>query len=177
MRLPVSSTSARTLPNAEPATRLSPTPKSAVLDHQRGNSPATALQVRVDDRPHGTAARIRLRLDQDVGDGQHAFQEIVDAFPGPGARPHDRHIASVRLLGNDAALGELLERAIRVHTFLVDLVHRHDDGYTRGVDVLDGLLGLRHDPVIGGHDQNRHVGHVGSAGAHRRERPHGLGCR
>ncbi len=38
------------------------------------------------------------------------------------------------------------------------------------MDVLDGLLGLRHDPVIGGHDQDRDVGHVRAAGAHRRER-------
>ena len=133
-------------------------------------APRPRSRCEFDDRPHGTAARIRLRLDQDVGDGQHALEQIVDAFPGPGAGPHDRHVAAVRLLGNDAALGELLERAIRVHAFLVDLVHRHDDGDTRGVDVLDGLLGLRHDPVIGGHDQDRDVGHVRSAGAHRRER-------
>ncbi len=133
-------------------------------------APRPRSRCEFDDRPHGAAAGIRLRLDQDVGDGQHAFEQIVDPFPGPGAGPHDRHVAAVRLLGNDAALGELLERPIRVDSLLVDLVHRHDDGHARRVDVLDGLLGLRHDPVIGGHDEDRDVRHVRSAGAHRRER-------
>ena len=34
----------------------------------------------------------------------------------------------------------------------------------------DRFLGLRHDAVVGGHDQHDHVGHVGAAGTHRGER-------
>ena len=35
---------------------------------------------------------------------------------------------------------------------------------------LDGLDGLRHHAVIGGHHQHDDVGHLGAAGAHRGER-------
>ena len=133
-------------------------------------APRPRSRCEFDDRPHGPAARICLRLHQDVGDGEHAFEQIVDAFSGPGAGSHHGDIATVGLLGNDATLGELLERSIRVHPVLVDLVHRDDDRDTSGVDVLDRLFGLRHDPVIGGHDQNRDVGHVRAPGTHRRER-------
>ena len=36
--------------------------------------------------------------------------------------------------------------------------------------MVDGLLGLRHDAVVGGHDDDGNVGDVGAAGAHLGER-------
>ena len=73
-------------------------------------------------------------------------------------------------LGDHAVLGELLAHAVGVRAGLVDLVHGHHDGHVRGLRVVDGLDGLRHDAVVGGHHQHDDVGHLGAAGAHGGER-------
>ena len=52
----------------------------------------------------------------------------------------------------------------------VDLVERHHDRHTGRLGMGDGLDRLRHHAVVGGHDQDHDVGHVGAAGPHRRER-------
>ena len=36
--------------------------------------------------------------------------------------------------------------------------------------MVDRLHGLRHDPIVRGHDQDHHVGDLGPARAHRRKR-------
>ncbi len=76
---------------------------------------------------------------------------------------------SAPLLGDDAVLGELLAHAGGVGSGLVDLVHGHDDGHACGLGVVDGLDSLRHDAVVGSHDKNDDVGHLGTTGTHGRE--------
>ena len=61
---------------------------------------------------------------------------------------------------------ELLAHAVGVRAGLVDLVDGHHDGHVCGLGVVDGLDGLRHDAVVGGHHQDDDVGHLGAAGAH-----------
>jgi hypothetical protein len=53
---------------------------------------------------------------------------------------------------------------------LVDLVDGHDDRHVGVAGVLDGLDRGRHDAVVGGDHQHDHVGDLGAAGTHRRER-------
>ena len=48
----------------------------------------------------------------------------------------------------------------------VDLVQRHDDRHAGRPGVADGFFGLRHDAVVGGHDQHGDIGDVGAAGPH-----------
>ena len=49
---------------------------------------------------------------------------------------------------------------------LVDLVHGDDDRHRRSPGMIDGLDGLRHDAVVGGHDQDHDVGRLSPARAH-----------
>ena len=46
------------------------------------------------------------------------------------------------------------------------LFERHDDRYAGRLGVADGLLGLRHDAVVGGDDEHGDIGDVGAAGPH-----------
>ncbi len=68
--------------------------------------------------------------------------------------------------GTSAVFGELLLDPVGVGAGLVHLVDGHDDGHVGGLGVVDGLNGLRHDAVVGGHDQDGDVGDLGAAGAH-----------
>ena len=53
---------------------------------------------------------------------------------------------------------------VRIGLGLVDLVDGHDDGDAGGLGVVDGFLGLGHDAVVGGDDQDDDVGELGPAG-------------
>ena len=73
------------------------------------------------------------------------------------------------LLGRDALLGELGADLFRVGALFVDLVDGDQHRHVGGAGVVDRLLGLRHDAVVGGDDDDGDVGDLGAAGAHRRE--------
>ncbi len=73
------------------------------------------------------------------------------------------------LLGRDALLGELVADPFGVGALFVDLVDGDQHRHVGGAGVVDRLLGLRHDAVVGGDDDDGDVGHLGAAGAHRRE--------
>ena len=49
---------------------------------------------------------------------------------------------------------------------LIHLVDGHDDGNAGGLSVVDGLHGLGHDAVVGGHHQDGDIGDHGAPGAH-----------
>ena len=68
-----------------------------------------------------------------------------------------------------ASVSSVLTRS-GVGVGLVDLVERDDDRHLGRLGVADRLERLGHDPVVGGDDHDRDVGHLGAAGAHRRER-------
>ena len=53
---------------------------------------------------------------------------------------------------------------------LVDLVDGEDDGHAGSGGVVDCFDGLRHDVVVGGHDDDYKVGDLGAAGTHGGER-------
>ncbi len=74
-------------------------------------------------------------------------------------------------------LDELLTDAIGIGAGLVDLVHGHDDGHLGGLGVVDGLDGLRHDAVVGGHHEHDDVGDLARRGAHGGEGLMARACR
>jgi hypothetical protein len=63
-------------------------------------------------------------------------------------------------------LRQFIHHALRVGVGLVDLVDGHDDRHAGGAGMADGLLGLRHDAIVGSHDQHHDVRHLGAACAH-----------
>ena len=67
-------------------------------------------------------------------------------------------------------LGQLGLDAVGVGVGLVDLVERDDDRHLRRAGVVDRLERLGHDAVVGRDHDDRDVGDLGAAGAHRGER-------
>ncbi len=55
---------------------------------------------------------------------------------------------------------------VRVGVGFVDFIQRHHDRNARGAGVGQRFAGLRHDAVVGRHDQNDDVGSLRAAGAH-----------
>jgi len=80
----------------------------------------------------------------------------VDGVPAP-------------VLRGEAVGGELVADTVRLRTLFVDLVDRDQDRHVGGAGVVDRLLGLRHDAVISGDDDDGDVGDFRPAGAHRGE--------
>ena len=105
----------------------------------------------------------------DLGHQQEHVEEVVeaDALLGAGL---DEHVVAAPVLGHDAVLGELLLDALDVGVGLVDLVDDDHDRHAGGLGVVDGLHGLRHDAVVGGHHDGGDVGDLGAARAHGGER-------
>ncbi len=66
--------------------------------------------------------------------------------------------------------GQRLFYFFRIRTRLVDFINRHDNRNAGNPGMIDGLDGLIHDAVIGGHDQNNDIGNLRSAGPHRCKR-------
>ena len=100
---------------------------------------------------------------------EQRFQQLVDAFARGGAGLDHFRVAAPfgrqQLVG-----GQLLIDALDIDARQVDLVQRHDDRHAGRPGVADGFFGLRHDAVVGRHDQHGDVGDVGAAGAHFGER-------
>ena len=104
-----------------------------------------------------------------VGHQQNHFQQQVQVLLRLGGdRHHDRVAAPI--LGQQAAVGELLLDALGLGVGLVDLVDGDDDRHFGGAGVVDGFEGLRHDAVVGRHHQDHDVGDLGAARAHAGER-------
>ena len=74
---------------------------------------------------------------------------------GLGGDRADNGVAAP-LLGHQTVLGQLLLDAVGVGAGLIHLVDGHDDGNFGGLGVVDGLHGLGHDAVVGGHHQDGH---------------------
>ncbi len=140
----------------------------AGLDEHGRDVAAALVDLRLDDRADRVAVRVGLEV-LEVGDEQDHLHQVVD--PGSLLRA-DRHgddVAAV-LLDEHAVVGQLLLDPVGLGIGLVDLVDGHDHRHLGGANVVDRLLGLRHDAVVGGDDDDRDVGHLGAARAHGGER-------
>ena len=139
----------------------------AGLDEDGGHVAAALVDLRLDDRPDRLAVRVGLEV-LEVGDEEDHLHQVVDPGALLGADRDGDDVAAV-LLDQDLVVGELLLHPVRVGVGLVDLVDRHDHRHARRADVVDRLLRLRHDAVVGGHDDDRDVGDLGATRAHRGE--------
>ena len=83
-------------------------------------------------------------------------------------RHHDGIAAPI--LGQQAAVGQLLLDPLRLSVRLVDLIDRDDDRHLRRLGVVDRFERLRHHAVIGRHHQHHDIGDFRAAGAHAGER-------
>ncbi len=100
-----------------------------------------------------------------VGDQADHFQQQVEiGLLLGGDVDKDRRAAPI--FRQQSAIGQLLLDPIGQRARLVDLVYGDDDRDLGGVGVIDGLQGLRHHAVIGGHHQHYNVGDLRSAGTH-----------
>ena len=138
--------------------------QGAVLNQQGGHRAAALLQPGLDDRALGGAVGVGLQLAH-LGGQHHHLQQVVDAVAGLGGDLADNGVAAP-LLGHQTVLGQLLHDAVGVGTGLIHLVDGDNDRNFGGLGVVDGLNGLGHDAVIGGHDQNGQIGDHRAAGAH-----------
>ncbi len=139
-------------------------PQRAVLHEHLGDDAAVGFLLRFEAGADRWAVGIRLVFVK-LGDGEDRIQQLVDAGAFGGAGFHDFHVAApfagLQLVGAQARVD-----AFEVHAGQIDLVERDDDRHLGRAGVADGLFGLRHDAVVGRHDQHRDVGHVGAAGPH-----------
>ena len=91
---------------------------------------------------------------------------MVLALGGDGH--HDDVAAPI--LGQQAAIGQLLLDALGLRVGLVHFVDGDDDGRAGRAGVVDSFDGLRHDAIVGGHHQDYDIGDFRAAGAHASER-------
>ena len=138
-----------------------------VLHQRRRDSAAGMIQLRLDNDAARLAVRVGLQF-QHVGQQQHVFKQIIDALAGLGGDVHHDGVAAP-LLRHQLVAGQLLLHRVRIRARLVDLVDRHDDRALRRLRVVDGFDGLRHHAVVRRNDQNRDIGRLRAAGAHRRK--------
>ena len=140
---------------------------AAAQDQHGCHDAAPGVDLRLDDVAAGRGVGVGLQVGH-LGHEQQHVEEVVEAQALLGARLDEDGLATP-LLGHDAVLGELLLDLLGVGLGLVDLVHDDDDRHGRGLGVVDRLHRLRHDAVVGRHDDGGDVGHLGAAGAHGRE--------
>ena len=137
--------------------------------HEHGrHRPAAPVEPALDDDAFGGAIGIGFEL-QDLGLQRGHLEELLDSGALLGRGRHvDRLAAPV--FGHQIVIGELTLHAVRIGLRLVDLVDRDDDRHIGGPRMVDGLHRLRHDAVVGGHDQDDDVRRLGTPSPHGRER-------
>ena len=103
-------------------------PQRALVHQDRRDRTAALVQVRLDDR-----ARARDRWDRPSAPARSATTRSVSSSVSE-VRPRlrrdvDELVLAAPLRRHDPALDHLRAHPVRVGLFLVDLVHRHDDGH------------------------------------------------
>ena len=144
-----------------------PDAQRAVLDQHGGHRAAALVEPRLQHGPERGPLGVGLELLH-VGHEQEHLEQLLEPLLLLG-RDVDEDVVAAPLLGQQAAVGELLLDAVGLRVGLVDLVDGHDDRHAGGLGVVDGLDRLRHDAVVGGHHQHHDVGHLGAARAHQGE--------
>ena len=147
---------------------VSPTRSVPSCDEDRRHRAAAAIELRLE---HG-ARRVPLRIGlvlADVADEEHHFEQRVE--PGLLLRRDGHHDGlAAPVFRDEIQIGELALDALGIGARLIDLVDRHDDRHVRSLRVIDRFARLRHDAVVGRHDQHDHVGDLRPARAHQGER-------
>ena len=139
----------------------------AVLHEHRSHVAAPLVERRLDDRTGRLAVGVGFQIEH-VGFQQHLFEQFVEIEPLLG-RNILTLVLAAPLFDQIVHLGQLLLDMVGIGVGLVDLVDREDHRHAGGLRVVDRLDRLRHDAVVGRHDDDRHVGDLRAAGTHGRE--------
>ena len=167
-RLPCSFSSARTRPNVSPTTMMSPTL----------SVPVWTSAVATGPRPLSSLASTIVPMAARFGLALSSWRSATSRIISISSSSPIRVLAETGTSGTSPpyssttmpGLGQLGLDPVRVGVGLVDLVEGDDDRHLGRLGVADRLERLGHDPVVGGDDDDRDVGHLGAAGAHRGER-------
>ena len=130
--------------------------------------PAAGIELRLDHGPRGRRVGVGAEL-LDLGHHDDRLEQVVEALLGLGGDVDELGVAAP-LDRLQAELGHLGAHPVGLRALLVDLVDRHEHRHARLLGVVDRLLGLRLDAVVGGDHDHRDVGDLRAAGAHRGER-------
>jgi len=141
--------------------------QGAFLDEHGAHGAAALVQLGLNNVAAGGLVGIGLEFHH-LGLQGEKLEQFIETLVGLGGNLGADGVAAP-FLGLQAELGELAHDAVGVGAGLVDLVDGHDDRHIGSAGVVDGLAGLLHDAVVGGHNQDDEVGDLGAAGAHGRE--------
>ena len=128
----------------------------AVLHEHGRHRTAAAIELGLEHRAERRPLRVGLVL-ADFGDEQNHLEQQIEALLLL-RRDLDEHRRAAPFLGHEVQVGELPLDRLGIRAGLVDLVDRDDDRHVRRARVIDRLLGLRHDAVVGRDDENDDVG-------------------
>ena len=139
----------------------------AALHQDRRHVAAALVERRLDDRSLRLFVGVGFQVEH-LGLQQHLFEQLVEVQTLLGRNLLVLVFAAPRL-HEVVHLRELLLDVVGVGVGFVDLVDGENHRHACGLRVVDRLDGLRHDAVVGRDDDDGHVRHGGSAGAHGRE--------
>ncbi len=140
----------------------------AVL-HQHGRHRAPALvHARFEHCARGRRLRIGAQLAH-FGHEEDHLQQLSEILFLLGGNFH-HHRVPAPFLRRQAALGELALHALHLRFGFVDLVDGHDDRNARSLGVINRLLRLRHDAVVGRDHEHDNIGDLRAPRAHPGER-------
>src|SRR5918994_211087 len=143
-------------------------PEGAAVDQHGDDRAAARVELGLDHHARRLDVRIGPEL-LDLGQQQDRLQQVVEVRPRLRGDV-DEHGLAAPLLGLEAELRHLRADAVGLRALLVDLVDRDEDRHLGGFRVVDRLARLRLHAVVGRHHDDRDVGDLRAAGAHRRER-------
>ncbi len=139
-----------------------------ILDEHASDRAASAIEQGLQNGAARRALRVRLQFEQ-LALELDGLEKLRYALASHCAHVHELSVTAP-VLGYEALVDELALDAFGIGPGLVDFVDRHDERDLRRLRVRNGLLRLRHDAVISGHDEDHDVGHAGPASAHLGER-------
>src|ERR671910_2249416 len=142
-------------------------PEGAAVDQHGDDRAAARVELGLDHHARRLDVRIGPEL-LDLGQQQDRLQQVVEVRPRLRGDV-DEHGLAAPLLGLEAELRHLRADAVGLRALLVDLVDRDEDRHLGGLRVVDRLARLRLHAVVGRHHDDRDVGDLRAAGAHRRE--------
>ena len=138
--------------------------QGTVLYQQGSDWSASLVQTGFYDSTLCTAIRICLQF-AGFCDQQNVFQQVVDALAGLCRNRYADHVAAP-FFADHAVLGQFFLDAVRICTFLIHLVDSNNNGDSGSLGVIDRFDCLRHDTVIGSHNQNCNICDISTAGTH-----------
>ena len=138
--------------------------QGSVVDQHGSHRAASAIQLGFQHGAGGEALGRCLELlhVRHQADHLHELVEIGVLL----RRNIDEDGVAAPVFGQQSTVGQLLLDPVGLRLRLVDLVDGDDERNLGGLGVVDGLEGLRHHSVVGGHHQHHNVGDLGAAGTH-----------